>query len=96
MRDLRELDPSRFDEREYAALIWVRATLTNPEGAPPEIEERFASTYTPKERKHIIAAMKGMYFFNLLGNTTRIWIRKLLRLPENKPESACHFDLQYN
>jgi hypothetical protein len=67
----------------------VRATLNSPEGAPPEIEERFSSTFTPKERKNIIAAMKGMYFFNLTGNTLDTWLRKLLRRPEYGQEAAC-------
>jgi hypothetical protein len=89
MRDLRALDPSMFDERTYTALIWVRATLISPEGAPPEIEERFSNTFTPKERKHIIAAMKGMYFFNLTGNTLDTWLRKLLRRPDYQPGTTC-------
>ena len=89
IRDLRVLDPSKFDEREYAALAWVRATLTSPEGAPPEIEDRFNSRFTPREREHIIAAMKGMYFFNLTGNTLDTWLRKLFRRPAYQSQNAC-------
>ena len=89
IRDLRGLDPARFDEREHAALVWVRASLTSPEGAPPEIEERFRSTFTTRDRRHIIAAMKGMYFFNLAGNTLDTWLRRLFRRPDYRPETAC-------
>jgi len=89
VRDLRGLDPSRFDEREHTALVWVRATLTSPEGAPPEIEEGFCSTFTTRERRHIIAAMKGMYFFNLTGNTLDTWLRKLLRRPDHQLDTVC-------
>ena len=89
IKDLRVLDPSKFDEREHAALTWVRATLTSPEGASPEIEERFSNAYTSRERKHVIAAMKGMYFFNLTGNTLDTWLRKLFRRPEYQPPTTC-------
>jgi len=90
---LRELDPSKFDERTYAALAWIRTVLTNPDGAPPEIEERFLKTFTPRERGHVIAAVKGIYFFNLAGNTLDTWLRKLLRRPGYRSGDACRLEL---
>ena len=78
MRDLVELDPSRFDEREHAALCWVRATLTQRDGAPEDVRERFEEAFGERDREYIIAAMKSMYFFNLAGNTLDGWMRRLI------------------
>ncbi|MEW6555249.1 MAG: hypothetical protein AB1384_13305 [Actinomycetota bacterium] len=69
INDLASLDPERFDEREHAALCWVRETLTLREGASAAALERFEEAFDERQRRHVIAAMKGMYFFNLAGNT---------------------------
>jgi hypothetical protein len=71
IKDLALLDPSRFEMSEYVALTWVRAFLTRPDGVPVEIEEEFQSVFTPRDREHIMAAMKGMFFINLAVNTNR-------------------------
>jgi hypothetical protein len=89
VRALERLDPSRLDEREYIALTWVRASLTSPEGAPPEMEEKFMRTFSPRERKYIIASTKGMYFFNLVGNTMDDWVRRAMRRPAYRPKTDC-------
>lgn len=47
----------------------MRSFLTCPGGVPPDIEERFTSTFTPKEQLYIKASMKGMFCVNLLMNT---------------------------
>ncbi|MFH1149559.1 MAG: hypothetical protein V1748_03700 [Actinomycetota bacterium] len=71
VKDLARLDPERFDGREHIALIWVRHLLTSPEGVPLEVEEEFAAAFTPRERRHIQASMKGMFCTNLTVNTYR-------------------------
>ena len=71
MRDLASLDLSRFDRRELAALVWVRSFLTCPGGVPVEVEDEFRAVFTPGEREHIRAAMKGMFCVNLAVNTHR-------------------------
>ncbi len=78
MRDLVSLDPSRFDEREHAALCWVRATLTERDGAPADVREVFEGAFNERDREYIVAAMKSMYFFNLAGNTLDGWMRRLM------------------
>jgi hypothetical protein len=93
MKDLRTLDGSRFDEREHIALCWVRAVLTDPEGAPRELEERFARAFTPREREYVVAAMKGMYFYNLAGNTLITWARRLFGLHEDGEMEACRLEI---
>jgi hypothetical protein len=75
------LDPASFDDRTHAALTYVRSFLTEIDGVPVEIEERFTETFTPAERAHVLAAMKGMFCTNLLVNTWQ-WLNwKLLRRP---------------
>jgi hypothetical protein len=89
VKALERMDPSSLDEREYIALSWVRATLTRPEGAPPEMEAEFKRAFSSRERKYIIASTKGMYFFNLAGNTMDDWMRKAVRRPAYRPKTNC-------
>ncbi len=77
MHDLASLDPSAFDAREYAALCWVRETLTRREGASAQTLEGFERFFDERQRAYIVAAMKSMYFFNLAGNTLDGWLRRL-------------------
>jgi len=91
VRDLIDLDPSRFDEREYAALSWVRATLTDRDGAPAEVRERFEAAFGERDRGYVVAAMKSMYFFNLAGNTLDGWMRRILGRGDGHAES-CEFN----
>ena len=93
LRDLVALDPSRFDEREHAALCWVRTTLTERDGAPAEVRERFEEAFDEREREHVIAAMKSMYFFNLAGNTLDGWMRQLLGGRREDPTADCVLEL---
>lgn len=85
MRDLASLDSSRFDRRELAALVWVRSFLTCPGGVPVEVEDEFRAVFTPEEREHIRAAMKGMFCVNLAVNTYR---DLLARLPGGQATEA--------
>ncbi len=88
MRDLVTLDPARFDPREHAALCWVRETLTRREGATDETSRRFEEAFDERERRHVVAAMKSMYFFNLAGNTLDRWLRRLAGKPP-EPAVSC-------
>lgn len=63
------------------ALEWVKSLLTCPDGAPEDVERRFASTFTPKERLYIKASMKGMFCINLLMNTLSRWRRDARSVP---------------
>jgi hypothetical protein len=85
MEDLAVLDPSRFDAREYAALCWVRETLTCREGACKDTVERFEKAFDERHREYIVATMKSMYFFNLAGNTLDGWLRRLPGRREERP-----------
>ena len=84
MRDLASLDSSRFDRRELAALVWVRSFLTCPGGVPVEVEDEFRAVFTPEEREHIRAAMKGMFCVNLAVNTYRNMLARSLRRQANE------------
>ncbi|RJP34073.1 MAG: hypothetical protein C4536_03375 [Actinobacteria bacterium] len=88
LRELVELDPERFDAREHAALCWVRETLTRREGASRDTLERFERAFDERQRRHIVATMKAMYFFNLAGNTLDGWLRRMLGQREDAHE-AC-------
>ena len=88
MRDLAALDPARFDAREHAALSWVREALTRREGPAPQTAERFESAFDEDERAWVVATMKAMYFFNLIGNTVDGWMRRLPGRREEEP-AAC-------
>jgi hypothetical protein len=90
--DLVLLDPSCFDEREHAALTWVRSTLTVEAGANQEEVERFERAFTPSQRKYVIATMKGMYFVNLLNNTLERWARIILKMPALESKATCRLD----
>jgi len=93
LRDLVELDPAKFDGREHAALCWVRAILTDRDGAPADVRKRFEEAFDEREREHVIATMKSMYFFNLTGNTLDGWMRRLLsRDDEQTTECAVHVE----
>jgi hypothetical protein len=83
--DLVRLDPDRFDARTHAALIYVRALLTEPEGVPPEIEQQFKMLWPLPGRNHVIASMKGMFNTNLVSNT---WVWLLRRLTGRKQEAV--------
>lgn len=85
VRDLARLDPDKFDSREYVALNWVRHLLTSPEGVPVEVEEEFTATFTPRERRHIQASMKGMFCTNLSVNTYRFLLKGRGASPEDAP-----------
>ena len=89
--DLVRLDPSRFDRRERAALNWTRAFLTSRDGVPGEITGEFELVFSPRERTHIVAAMKGMFCTNLAVNTQRHVLSKLLRRNPSSP-TACPLD----
>lgn len=82
------LEPERFDAREHAALSWVRETLTRREGPAAQTAERFERAFGERERAHIVATMKAMYFFNLIGNSADGWMRRLLGRGEEEP-AAC-------
>ena len=88
MKDLASLDPARFDGRELAALRWVRETLTCREGASAATVEGFEQAFDERQRTHIVAAMKSMYFFNLTGNTMDGWLGRVLGRQEEQP-TAC-------
>lgn len=87
--DLVYLETSRFDEREHLALLWVRATLTSPEGPPPELEKRFSDTFDKRERAHIMATMQAMCFSNLINNTLFGWIDRSRGASVDKQANAC-------
>jgi len=89
VNDLVDLDPDIFDRREYVALRWVRSFLTTPEGVPVEIDEEFCAEFTPEERTHVIASMKGMFIFNLLVNTQRYLTAKLRGESDAGAGAAC-------
>ncbi len=89
IEDLERLDPDRFEERKHTALSWVRAFLTCKDGVPVELDLEFASVLPPRERRHVITAMKGMFFFNLLSNTWSVWARKALRLSPKETGQVC-------
>lgn len=89
IEDLKRLDPDRFEERKHAALSWVRAFLTYQDGVPVELDLEFASVLSPREQRHVITAMKGMFFFNLLANTWSVWARKALRLSPKETGQVC-------
>ncbi|NPV59949.1 MAG: hypothetical protein HPY75_09825 [Actinobacteria bacterium] len=88
MRDLTTLDPAKFDPREHAALCWVKEMLTRREGASEGTARRFEETFDERERRHVIAAVKSMYFFNLAGNTLDRWLRLLTGRPPEPPASC--------
>jgi len=71
LTDLFELDPESFDEKTHCALVYVRSLLTDPDGVPADVEERFYALCEPREREYVLAAMKGMLCTNLLVNTWR-------------------------
>jgi hypothetical protein len=87
--DLAVLASDRFDERTYTALTYVRSFLTEVDGVPVEVEERFTETFEPTERVQILAAMKGMFWTNLLVNTWRWSGWKLLGRPMGGNDKAC-------
>ena len=89
IEDLKRLDPDRFEERKHTALSWVRAFLTYQDGVPDELDLEFASVFPPRERRHVVTSMKGMFFFNLLANTWSVWARKAIRLPPKETDQAC-------
>ena len=74
IEELFELEPEVFDPRTHAALTYVRAFLTEVDGVPVEIEERFTMEFSPREQAQVIAAMKGMFNTNLLVNTGRLML----------------------
>jgi hypothetical protein len=88
VRELARLDPRKLDPREYAALRWVQETLTCMEGACEETTENFKQAFDERERMYVIATMKGMYFFNLAGNTSVYLLRRALGLKEEQPVSC--------
>ncbi|MBN2028523.1 MAG: hypothetical protein JW854_17360 [Actinobacteria bacterium] len=86
MKDLVRLDPSRFDAREHAALCWVRETLTSIQGASEDTLGRFEEAFDERHREYVVATMKAMYFFNLLGNTAESLLLRLLGRDEEQTE----------
>ncbi len=80
------LDPSRFDAREHAALCWVRETLTSIQGPSEDTLVRFEEAFDERHRSYVLATMKAMYFFNLLGNTAQRWLMRLLGRDEEQTE----------
>lgn len=94
VRDLERLERSDFTDEEYAALAWVRAFLTYPEGVPEEVEAEFRDVLEPEEVLSVMAAMKGMFMANLSVNTYRVWGRRLLGMPEIDEGAACRLDLE--
>ncbi len=88
IRDLVTLDPARFDQREHAALCWVRETLTSREGASEESARRFEEAFDEEARRYIVAAAVSMHFFNLAGNTMDRWLRIITGRPPEQ-ESYC-------
>lgn len=89
IRELKRLDPDRFEESRLTALSWVRAFLTERGGVPPGLELEFRRTFPPKERRYVVTSMKGMFFFNLLANTWSVWARKALRLSPKESGRVC-------
>lgn len=88
--DLIRLDPDRFDARTHAALTYVRAFLTEPEGVPPEIVEQFEMLWPLPGRNHVLAAMKGMFISNLTANTCRLTLESITgRRTDAEPGAAC-------
>lgn len=87
--DLERLDLERFDRREHAALSWVNAFLTCPDGVPTRIEREYETLFSDEERTHIAAAMKAMFCVNLAVNTQRFVTGELRGTPEPAGESAC-------
>ncbi|MHB8781404.1 MAG: hypothetical protein ACYC55_08470 [Candidatus Geothermincolia bacterium] len=61
------LDPSRFDPREWVALVWTRQLLTS--GVTEEMQRKFVDTFEPRERASIMALAQVMHLANLTGNT---------------------------
>jgi UPF0755 protein len=70
MDDLRELPRDSFEYREWVALKWARQYLLY-EGAFPDPERvsDFERLYSLREQTDILAAVKMMWFFNMLSNT---------------------------
>jgi hypothetical protein len=85
LADLVSLDSSSFDGREHAALSWVRAFLTSPDGVPQEVTREFEAVFPPRERAYVRAAMKGMFCVNLAVNTQRYVLSRLLRRRSDYP-----------
>jgi hypothetical protein len=52
--------------------------LTDRDGAPAEVRERFEEAFDEREREYVVATMKSMYFFNLAGNTLDGWMRRIM------------------
>ena len=74
IEELYELAPDAFDPKTHAALTYVRAFLTEVDGVPVEIEERFTAEFSPREQAQVVAAMKGIFNTNLLVNTGRLML----------------------
>ncbi len=88
MHKLARLDPQKLDPQEYTALRWVQETLTRMEGASEAATADFEQAFDERQRMYIIATMKGMYFFNLVGNTSVYLLRRLFGLKEEQPVSC--------
>jgi hypothetical protein len=56
---------------------------------PEEIEKRFWSSWSPRDREHIAAAMKAMFCVNLTVNTQRHVLKGLGPSPGTVDVGAC-------
>lgn len=87
--ELVRLDPGKFDPRTHAALAYVRAFLTEPDGVPEDVKERFEAEYEPGERTQVLAAMKVMFCVNLLVNMRRWVVARMTGRPLDTGKEVC-------
>jgi len=70
MDNLKELKEGNFEHREWVALTWVRQYMLFEGDFPdPNIVSEFAHLFSSRERTDIVAAVKMIFFFNMLSNT---------------------------
>ncbi len=77
IENLVSLEEAKFDARVHLALSWVRATVTSPDGAFPELDAAFRNEFSDRERKCIVATMQAQFVLNLVFNTVLSCGRKL-------------------
>ena len=75
--DLEALDRSDFDSREWVALAWTRAFFTGNGKVDAALGEKLEAVFSPKERRLIQSAVKGMFISNLTSNTVRLGLARL-------------------
>jgi len=71
MKDLVELNPEKFERREWLALAWVRDwALFKGEFPDRELVKEYEAAYTEQQRRDILAVAVTMDFANRFMNST--------------------------